>query len=155
MIITKLKKGHESLGRPEYSKDTYGYLDQDEFRAKYISIVSDKLNEYEFKFFVEGVHCVACLWLLEKINEIIPGVISSKLNMATSVLNIKLESETKLGDVARQIASLGYRPHPILQDSDKESYAKKEDPPRFSSNWYCFCRCRKYHAVFLSRLYRG
>ncbi|MBT4792794.1 MAG: cation-translocating P-type ATPase, partial [Halobacteriovoraceae bacterium] len=82
---------------------------------------------YHFNFFVEGVHCVACLWLLEKLPDYCEGVETSKLNMSTSTLRVKVPENISLALIARKLASIGYRPHPILQDSDRDLYAKNED----------------------------
>lgn len=120
----QLKDGVESNGRPDYSLEPYSYLDEKEFKEKFQKINN---GSYEFSFFVEGVHCVACLWLLEKLPTICPGVKLSKLNMATSVLKLRINEETDLSSVATKIASIGYKPHPILSNSDKEAYSKKED----------------------------
>ena len=120
----KLHAGEKTTGPAQIIDSTFSYLDEKEFVEKYYRIED---GHYLFKFFIEGVHCVACLWLLEKLARFNVGVISSKLNMATSVIEIKIDLQYSLANIALQISKLGYRPHPILVDSDVEELTKKED----------------------------
>lgn len=120
----QLQEGFGTLGPAEVSAETYAYLDSPEFREKYLKIENGK---FKFQFFVEGVHCVACLWLLEKLPEFNAGIDRCKLDMSNSILDVELEANIKLSEVARRLASIGYRPHPILEDADAETYARKED----------------------------
>ncbi len=66
----------------------------------------------EVEFFVDGVHCAACLWLLEKLPTLLTGVSHARLNYADARLTVRYEpSEVSLGDIARKLDSLGYLPH--------------------------------------------
>ena len=64
--------------------------------------------------YVEGIHCAACLWLLEKLPELNKGVLQSQVSMGQSTLSLRLSSEAVLSEIAGTIAKLGYIPH-VLQ----------------------------------------
>lgn len=109
---------------PVYNSDSFEYLDSKEFQDKYIQ---SKVGMANFSFFIEGIHCAACLWLLEKLPLLVEGVQTARLNMATSVIDVTYKPEVKLSQIARQIANLGYRPHPLLNDADAIKFAQNED----------------------------
>lgn len=68
-------------------------------------------------FWLEGVHCLSCLWLLEKLPEILPGVEVSRLNLGSSVLEVRVAHGTSFETVAKALEELGYPPHPIAHDA--------------------------------------
>ena len=73
-----------------------------------------ELNAEELSFFLEGIHCLSCLWLLERLPEILPGVVSSKLNIGSSILKVKVDSKKiTLKAVAEFLDHIGYPPNPI------------------------------------------
>ena len=120
----KLKNTADQSVAPRYLEDKFIYLDDDEFKHKY---VNEEEQYNEFKFFIEGVHCVACLWILEKLSTLEDGVISSKLNMSNAILKIRYDKDKKLSQITRKIAMLGYVPHPILTELDEQKFAQAED----------------------------
>ncbi|MBI1373291.1 MAG: heavy metal translocating P-type ATPase [Phycisphaera sp.] len=61
---------------------------------------------------LEGVHCAACVWLVEKLPRIVPGVIESRLSLRTGVVQITWDAAaTTLSTIARALDRLGYPPH--------------------------------------------
>ena len=63
-------------------------------------------------FFLEGVHCAACVWLVEKLPAIVPGTLDARLDLGKSLLRITWQNSTQLSALARTLDSLGYAPHP-------------------------------------------
>jgi Cu2+-exporting ATPase/Cu+-exporting ATPase len=71
------------------------------------------------KFYLEGVHCSACLWLLERLPQAMPqSVKTCSLNLNRSVLTIALVSTDQVNVVAKMINDWGYIPH-LIADSDE------------------------------------
>ncbi len=119
------------------SNQKYLYLDDAEFQKKYSLIDENSIN---FIFYLEGIHCIACLWLIEKLPDFEKGVLSSHLNMAKSTVEIKIEKSKKLSEVAKKLELLGYPPHPLLEDTDlKKLQAKEEqkDLIRIAISFFC------------------
>lgn len=106
------------------SNDKYLYLDNEEFSNKYSKIIGETRV---VKFYLEGIHCVACLWLLEKLPEFVPGVLTSELNMSKSICTVTAKLDTPFSTVAKQFEILGYKPHPVMESSEVEELAKRED----------------------------
>lgn len=105
------------------SKSKYEYLDEKEF----INNHSKKMkNSYQMSFYIEGVHCLACLWLIEKIHEFDEDILLSKLDMSKSVVEVTISNKGKFSKVAKILETIGYPPHPIIEDLQAEKFKKKE-----------------------------
>jgi heavy metal translocating P-type ATPase len=67
------------------------------------------------------------LWLVEKIPQIIPSVISAELNLETSRARFIMDKDFSVSQLARLISGLGYRPYPLKKDEDGPALQKKEE----------------------------
>lgn len=103
----------------------YEYLDQNDFRKDYISLNSWQGETIEF--YLEGIHCLACLWLIEKLPELCPGVAASKLDLERSVVTISLFPEGKFSSAAKTLSDFGYTPHPLKKNEDVKKIKEKEE----------------------------
>ncbi len=103
------------------SNEKYTYLDDPDF------IKAHSLDGLTMEFYLEGVHCVACLWLIEKLPEIHPDVQNARLDLGKAVARITLKPNGKFSRVAQQLKDLGYLPHPIQKNQDAEALQKKEN----------------------------
>ena len=65
---------------------------------------------------VQGVHCGACTWLIERALNGQPGIVSIQVNPATTRGTLIWDPETaNLSDILRSIAALGYTPAPFTE----------------------------------------
>lgn len=93
----------------DVSEDAYAYLDKPEIRRKLVAFDVDDF--VRVKFYVPAIHCVSCIWLLENLQKLNPGVLKSEVNFARKTVEIDFTpSRVKLSEVARLLASLGYEP---------------------------------------------
>ena len=104
-------------------QEAYLYLDDAQFEKDHAEFDE---NQKSMVFYLEGIHCLACLWLIEKLDEIVDGVISSKLNLEKSTCTVVIKSEGKFSSVAKELAALGYTPH-ALKDEASHSLQKKAE----------------------------
>ncbi len=59
---------------------------------------------------VEGLHCAACVWLIESVLARQPGVVSARVNMTTRRLVLRWRAcETDADSLVASVAALGYR----------------------------------------------
>jgi Cu2+-exporting ATPase len=59
---------------------------------------------------VEGMHCGACVWLLERMPAVLPGVVQTRVDLRRGLLHVVWdESRIGLARVARQVERFGYR----------------------------------------------
>ncbi len=98
------KREKERPGRP-VSLEVVHFVDEDHVEA------SGDMSEASL--IVEGVHCSACIWLIEKVTSHIDGVASSRLNFSTHRLKVRWDGEkTSLKDIISRVGAVGYRATP-------------------------------------------
>jgi Cu2+-exporting ATPase len=69
------------------------------------------------QFYLSGIHCAACVWLLEKLPEVLPGVIDARVDLLHGTIAIRFNSAKVLPSaIAKVLSGLGYTPHPIAPD---------------------------------------
>jgi Cu2+-exporting ATPase len=104
---------------------TYAQFDDETFLELYTQPAGEGLREVEL--YLEGVHCAACVWLVEKIPAMVPGVQESRLQFRRSLLRLVWSPEqTSLSSIAQLLERLGYPPHPY-RDLHRHSQHRKED----------------------------
>lgn len=97
-------------------ENSFHYLDDPEFLRLYSTQATATCGR-AMQFYLDGVHCAACVWLTEKVSDFVPGVQAVRLDLANSVATVKLDSTGSFGEVAHEFSRLGYRPHPVKQDN--------------------------------------
>ncbi|MBU0724046.1 MAG: cadmium-translocating P-type ATPase [Alphaproteobacteria bacterium] len=73
---------------------------------------------------VEGLHCAACVWLIEAVLAQQPGVVAARLNMTTRRLRLEWRAgEATANDLVGAIQALGYRvmPYDPVRLADQRS----------------------------------
>ncbi len=99
-----------------------GFEDFDDatFREQNVEITSD--GRQRAQLYLEGVHCAACVWLVEKLPEVVPGVDAVRLNLATSVAEVVWDGDaTRLSVIGRALDNVGYTPHAYRSDETREA----------------------------------
>jgi Cu2+-exporting ATPase len=87
-------------------------FDDPTFHELYVRDAGNGLKTVEL--YLEGVHCAACVWLVEKVPLVVPGVAETTLEIRRSMARVTWDPETTpLSRVARFLDSLGYAPHPF------------------------------------------
>ncbi len=103
----------------------YGEYDDAVFRGLYCQTLADGAQATEL--YLEGVHCAACVWLVEKLPQVLPGVIESRLDMRRCLVRIRWQGDrVKLSRIAQLLDSLGYPPHPA-RDVRARELRRRED----------------------------
>jgi Cu2+-exporting ATPase/Cu+-exporting ATPase len=120
-----LKKGNFSLiNRPSTSLPEYDFLDTDSFLKDYSISVDNKKG---MRFFIEGIQCTACLWIIDQIPDWIPQVENARLNMSQNTLFVSLKEPGYFGKVASVLSALGYKAYPIKSLDEAKHFQKKEN----------------------------
>jgi len=109
----------------EIQQAKYQYMDDEEFLLEFSYRNFDGLVSMEF--YLEGIHCLACLWLIEKLPLLVPNVIHAKLDIEKSVVTVCLSSQGKFSLVAQELNQLGYKPHALKKNQDTFNYKNKEE----------------------------
>jgi Cu2+-exporting ATPase len=99
---------------PEPPKDVEIY-DFDEVQQEFTTCSGDVRDIH---LLVEGIHCAACVWLIERGLHRTPGVLSANVNLAAKRLHLRWDnSRSKLSDLIRALARIGYAAVPYDPES--------------------------------------
>ena len=82
-------------------------------------------NAYSVSLMVQGLHCAACVWLIESILKKQDNVIQARINLSKKTLFLKWKGSVENGDaLIRIIQQIGYKLLPfdleILNNADKK-----------------------------------
>lgn len=116
---------YKSRAPVEINSSQYSYLDDEDFLKEYS--YKSLLDKPTMEFYLEGIHCLACLWIIEKLPEFIPGVHQSKLNLGKSIVTVTINEDGKFSSVAREFESIGYHPHALKVTQEINEYKIKEN----------------------------
>ncbi|MCB0615808.1 MAG: heavy metal translocating P-type ATPase metal-binding domain-containing protein, partial [Phaeodactylibacter sp.] len=101
------------------AQEEYAFLDDPDVREKIIDF-SDT-HRTKVTFFIPQIHCASCIWLLENLYKLSPGVIASTVNFVKKEAYITFsEEEISLRQVVELLASIGYAPAINLSNLDQE-----------------------------------
>lgn len=104
----------EELNQSELSPTSdlsYEEMDHPRFRELYAAEIDPGI--FRIRFHLEGMHCASCVFVIEKLSEFLPGVISARVNLTTSSVDLIWNTTIiPLSEIARTLDRLGYRPHP-------------------------------------------
>lgn len=78
-------------------------------------------------FYIEGIHCGACLWLIEKIPDYSPHIESVSLKMSSNVAIVNFKDKKKFSSFPEIVKRFGYKAHPIKIDEEAQELKKKEN----------------------------
>ncbi|MBD3867969.1 MAG: heavy metal translocating P-type ATPase [Acidobacteria bacterium] len=90
----------------------YREYDDPKFSELYVRPAGSGLRSVEL--YLEGVHCAACVWLVEKTPVLLEGVHEVRLDLGKSMARVTWDpARVNLSAVARSLDSLGYPAHPF------------------------------------------
>jgi len=63
----------------------------------------------DIQLLVEGIHCAACVWLMERTLGALPGVMAASVNLSGKRLRVRWDNErVKLSHIIQRLAQIGY-----------------------------------------------
>jgi P-type Cu+ transporter len=100
-------------------KDKFNYLDDPAIKEKLIAFTDGR--QTHVIFYLPQIHCSSCLWLLENLHKLSPGITDSRVHFSKKEITIRYdESVTTLRKVAEALTAVGYEPYISLQDTVKK-----------------------------------
>jgi P-type Cu2+ transporter len=99
--------------KPRAARSTgksYAEYDDPAFATRYVTPATGGAR---IELFLSGIHCTACVWLVERLPRVLGGVREARFDLGRSALDVVFEpSLTRPSDIARALDGLGYPPHP-------------------------------------------
>lgn len=120
------------------SDESFSFLDEDGIGKGMLAFESDAFAKVNFS--VPNVHCVSCIWLLENLQKLSPGILHSEVNFAKKNVTIDFNpTRISLGAVAQLLASIGYAPKITLeQHEDLKPKVDKSLLLKLAVSGFCF-----------------
>jgi P-type Cu+ transporter len=102
------------------------YLDEPQVQSKLLDFTDSRSSRVTFQ--IPSIHCVACVWLLENLYRLHPGVGDSRVNFARREVSIRYATERlKLSELVALLASIGYEPELTLDELERPKVRKPLD----------------------------
>jgi len=125
-------KGH-------FVSDKYDYLDNEAIQEQLIQFkVGDQAHVV---FYLPQIHCVSCVWLLENLHKINPGIIQSQTHFEKKEIKVVYQpSLISLKQLVQLLAFVGYAPIIHLGGNDwlKKKKVNKKQLFKIGIAGFCF-----------------
>ena len=106
---------------PEPPKDLALY-DLDEVQQECTGVQGD---EREINLLVEGIHCAACVWLIENSLQALPGVDEARVNLTGRRLKLRWDNRRlQLSPALRRLGEIGYAAVPFDPEAAEGALAR-------------------------------
>jgi Cu2+-exporting ATPase len=113
----------DRAGAKSVSDDRNGFLEFDEpiFQSKYAT--ETNASESKIDLVVDGIHCGACIWLIEKLPMLQSGVLSTTVNWARRTVTVHWQrDQVALSRIASTLNRIGYRPSPVQPNQTRNRW---------------------------------
>ncbi len=110
-----LNEGPGASQRTAVRKDKFAFLDNEAISQKLINFQDQ--SQTHVTFYLPQIHCSSCLYLLEHLYKLRPGVIRSQVNFPRKEATIIFDQKkVSLRRIAELLSEVGYEPHISLND---------------------------------------
>ena len=122
----KIKSAVDANAQPASTTGSnYEELDDPAFQSTWVTQSEDGIAEVEL--LLEGMHCAACVWLIERLPRVASGVIESRANIRRRTVTVRYQPDSiKLSTIAQSLDKLGYAAHPA-RGKEARAIRVKED----------------------------
>lgn len=108
--------------RTAVREDKFAFLDDQRIQQQLIHY--QDTQQTHVTFHIPNIHCSSCLWLLENLHRLDPGIQQVNVNFSKKEATIVFfQEKTTLRKVAELLTSTGYEPYISLQDLKKKKPA--------------------------------
>jgi Cu2+-exporting ATPase len=114
----ELVEGTEEEPRPAVTSGRgFREMDHEEFQERYVEATEGIASS---RFYLEGVHCAACVWLVEKLPSLLGGLREARLDLGRSLVHLSWDpARIDLSAIAVALDRLGYPPHPVVEGEEQ------------------------------------
>ena len=99
--------------------DKYAFLDNETVAKQLYKFTNG--NYTIVTFYIPGVHCSSCMWLLEHLSKVDAGIVESRLNFTTKEVTIHfLKDKISLRKITELLTTIGYEPYISLDEANKK-----------------------------------
>ncbi len=111
------------LAPPAELPTELAFYDLDEVQQEFVEDLGD---ERQAQLLVEGIHCAACVWLIENSLRQCPGVVEARVNLTGRKLQLRWDNtRVSLSSVLLRLGQLGYSALPYDPDAAEGSLKRE------------------------------
>jgi len=105
--------------RKPVSPRKFDFLEEESIASSFLQYQDDRQAKVEF--FIPDMHCASCIWLLEKLYKLLPGILHARVNFDQKRLFVSYNpQELNLRTLVEKLSAIGYEP-----SLEKESQSNK------------------------------
>lgn len=117
--------------------NSLAYLDAPEVRKKLLSFDSRELAKVSFN--IPSIHCVSCIWLLENLRKLNPGILHAEVSFGKKNISLDFDPQlVKLSELGNLLASLGYTPVISLDSGEEKKTQADRSVYKLVIAGFCF-----------------
>jgi len=119
-------------------KNRFDFLNNPAVAEKLLDYADDKICK--ISFYIPAIHCTSCIWLLENLHKLEPGVLRSEVNFLKKTASFTYDPHLiSLKKLVELISSIGYEPEITLeQTSGKKLLADRSFIYKIGVAGFCF-----------------
>ena len=100
---------------PQDIKGKYDFLENETILAKVLEFQEGNTSIVSLN--IPHIHCSSCIWILENLNRLQPGISASQVNFHEKKVRITFNSDVvSLKEIAYLLNSIGYEPYISLEN---------------------------------------
>ncbi|WP_372917625.1 heavy metal translocating P-type ATPase [Salegentibacter sp.] len=104
---------------PAATERKFDFLDNKEIVNKLVEF--NEKNTQVVNLLIPSMHCSSCIWVLENLNKLTPGVKTSQVDFPRKSVRITYNTEdVSLKELAYLLSRIGYEPYISLKDFDEK-----------------------------------
>jgi len=109
---------------PEQAPEDAKLFDNPELQADFVRQQPD--GTYQADLLIEGIHCPACVWLIEQALQHMDGVALAEVSLTRRRLRLRWHPETmKLSEAVLAMGRLGYQAIPYEEDLEQQANKRR------------------------------
>ena len=123
----------------QFVSEKYNYLDNEAIQEQLIQFKVE--DQAHVVFYLPQIHCVSCVWLLENLHKINPGIIQSQTHFEKKEIKVAYHpSQISLKQLVQLLAFVGYEPLINLGGNDwlKKKKVNKKQLIKIGIAGFCF-----------------
>lgn len=121
---------------PEIPAELEAY-DLDEVQQEYVTINGTQRTMH---LLLEGIHCAACVWLIEQVLQKQAGVLAADVNLTAKRLRLRWDNQQiKLSQLIHLLAEIGYSAVPFDPETAEGALAKRHRDLIYRMAFAGFC----------------
>lgn len=120
--------------------EKFRFLDDASITAGLLEFSNGK--QAQVTFYLPQIHCSSCLWLLEHLAQLHPGIISSRVLFSDKELSVTFKpDELSLRQLAELLTRIGYEPHITpsqVEPQERKGYSSRNAAYKLGITGFCF-----------------